>query len=124
MVKTVLPLAGLCDVEGMVGELDNYLALAQGSKFPRDEVDVYTEKILWWWESHEKELPCLAKAAMIMFAFTVNSAGCERVFSLLKSMFGPQQAGALADYIQAALMLRYNKRLVHQLTEAEDFNDD
>ena len=28
------------------------------------------------------------------------------------------------DYIQAALMLRYNKRLVHQLTEAEDFNDD
>jgi len=38
-------------------------------------------------------------------------------------MFGPQQAGALADYIQAALMLRYNKRLVHQLTEA-DFNDD
>ena len=81
MVKTVLPLAGLCDVEGMVGELDNYLALAQGSKFPRDEVDVYTEKILWWWESHETELPCLAKAAMIMFTFTVNSVGCERVFS-------------------------------------------
>ena len=40
MVSHVKPLAGLCDVEGMVGELDQYLAIAAGSKFPRDVVDV------------------------------------------------------------------------------------
>ena len=51
-------------------------------------------------------------AAEIVFAFTPNSAAAERVFSLLKAMFGDQQLGALADIIQTALMLRYNKRNV------------
>ena len=41
-----------------------------------------------------------------------NSASCERVFALLKSMFGEEQMSALTDYIQSALMLRYNKRCV------------
>ena len=41
-----------------------------------------------------------------------NSACCERVFALLKNMFGEQQMQALADYVQAALMLRYNGRVV------------
>ena len=41
-----------------------------------------------------------------------NSAACERVFSLLKFMFGDQQWAALGDYIQAALMLKYNERAV------------
>ena len=41
-----------------------------------------------------------------------NSAAAERVFSMLKSMFGDAQMSALADMIQAALMLRYNKRTV------------
>ena len=36
----------------------------------------------------------------------------ERVFSMLKLMFGDEQMLALADMIQAALMLRYNKRTV------------
>ena len=40
-----------------------------------------------------------------------NSASCERVFSLLKQMFGVDQKAVLADYMQAALMLRYNKRV-------------
>lgn len=53
----------------------------------------------------------------------MNSAGCERVFSLLNNMFGPQQTGALMDYIQAALMLRYNNRKVHQV-EAGDLDDE
>ena len=36
----------------------------------------------------------------------------ERVFSLLKLMFGDTQMSALADMIQAALMLKYNARKV------------
>ena len=50
--------------------------------------------------------------AQIIFAFTPNSAAAERVFSMLKAMFGDQQMETLADIIQTALMLRINKRRV------------
>ena len=40
------------------------------------------------------------------------TAACERVFSLLKFMFGDQQWATLGDYIQSALMLSYNGRAV------------
>ena len=53
-----------------------------------------------------------ALAARIVFAISPNSASCERVFSLLKLMFGEQQIRTLADTIRAALMLRYNDRMV------------
>ena len=48
----------------------------------------------------------------IVGSFTPNSAAAERVFSLLKLMFGDAQMSALADMIQASLMLKYNKRKV------------
>ena len=41
-----------------------------------------------------------------------NSASCERVFALLKNLFGEQQMSALADYVQASRMLNYNGRRV------------
>ena len=41
-----------------------------------------------------------------------RSAAAERVFSMLKAMFGDQQMETLADIIQTALMLRYNQRTV------------
>ena len=53
-----------------------------------------------------------ALAARIVFAISPNSASCERVFALLKNLFGEQQMLALADYVQAALMLNYNDRMV------------
>ena len=45
-------------------------------------------------------------------AISPNSASCERVFALLKNLFNEQQMSSLADYVQAALMLNYNKRCV------------
>ena len=47
-----------------------------------------------------------------MFAISPNSASCERVFALLKRLFGEQQMRSLADLVQAALMLNYNGRKV------------
>ena len=61
---------------------------------------------------HGKEIPAWAKAARIIFAFTPNSASCERVFSLLKNFLGDQQMASLADSIQVALMLAYNQRSI------------
>jgi hypothetical protein len=37
-----------------------------------------------------------------------NSAGAERVFSLLKILFESNQDTALSDYIRLPIMLRYN----------------
>ena len=36
-------------------------------------------------------------------------AAAERVFSLLKASFNERQDGSLQDYIEASLMLQYNK---------------
>jgi hypothetical protein len=38
-----------------------------------------------------------------------NSAGSERLFSLLKNLFGSNQNSALADYARGSLVARYNK---------------
>ena len=62
--------------------------------------------------TNSSKFPAWAEAARIVFAFSPNSAAAERIFSLLKVMFGDQQMTALADIIQTALMLRYNKRVV------------
>ena len=43
---------------------------------------------------------------------TPNSAAAERVFSMLKLMFGDAQMSALMDMIQAALMLKYKGRKI------------
>jgi hypothetical protein len=53
-------------------------------------------------------------AARVVFAISPNSASCERVFFLLKNLFGEEQLqiSALAAYIQVALMLNYNGRQV------------
>ena len=62
--------------------------------------------------SAAKGFPAWALAARLAFAISPNSACCERVFALLKSMYGDQQMSALADQIEAALMLRQNGRRV------------
>ena len=76
------------------------------------EDHAFTEQVLKWWATNGSKFPAWAEAAQIVFAFSPNSAAAERVFSLLKLMFGDQQTTALADIIQSALMLRYNKRPV------------
>ena len=68
--------------------------------------------MLSFWANHGKEFPTWALVMKIVGSFTPNSAAAECVFSLLKLMFGDKQMSALADMIQSALMLRYNKRTV------------
>ena len=72
----------------------------------------YSEAILEWWRTNSSTFPAWALAARIVFAISPNSASCERVFALLKNLFGEQQMLALADYVQASLMLNYNGRRV------------
>eukprot|EP00966_Prymnesium_polylepis_P187454 4346007-Prymnesium_polylepis.1 len=97
----------------MVKELPAYLTAAVTcTGFNRAEVREYTEGILKWWRINHPALPAWAKAARICFAILPSSAPSERVFSLVKSMFGDEQLSSLADQIQAAVMLNYNKRAI------------
>ena len=99
-------------IEGMLTELDRYTTAARDFEVDRADVDAFTESVLKFWRTHRSTLPMWAKAARIVFALSPNSASCERVFSLLASMFSPEQKSSLGDALQASLMLRYNKREV------------
>ena len=65
---------------------------------------------LEWWKANATELPCWSAAARKVLLVQPSSAASERVFSLLKSSFGDQQDSTLQDYIEASLMLQYNKQ--------------
>jgi hypothetical protein len=97
-------------LEQMCGELPAYLAAAADVHVNRANVADFTDTVLAFWRDHAEQLPGWALAARIVFAISCNSASCERVFSLLKRMFGAEQLSALSDYVGGSLMLSYNKR--------------
>ena len=76
------------------------------------DVAEYTQGILTWWRVNNPMFPAWAKAARIAFAMLPSSAPSERVFSLVKLMYGEDQLSALADQIQTSVMLKYNKRTI------------
>ena len=65
---------------------------------------------LTFWKGHEDDLPNWSKAARQVLLVQPSSASSERVFSLLRNSFGERQHSSLQDYIEASLMLQYNKR--------------
>ena len=112
-LQAITPLAAHGLLTALKRELPQYLAAAaQAPVFGRSDVGDYSEAILKWWRVHSHAFPSWARAARIVFALSPNSASCERVFSLLKVLFGEQQMSALGDQIRAALMLRHNGRRV------------
>jgi hypothetical protein len=112
-MAAITPLNGLGMLTGMKSELPLYLAAAQGAPiFDKSSVNDFTDTMLMWWRTNGKSFPAWALAARVAFAISPNSAACERVFALVKQMFGEQQMSTLKDLLQAALMLRSNKRRV------------
>ena len=89
-------------LDGLKGELPSYQAKVS-------DVDPSIDN-LQWWKQNESALPCWAAAARKVFLVQPSSAASERVFSLLKSSFNPQQLSSLQDYIEASLMPQYNTR--------------
>ena len=112
-LSKISPLACADDLlELMCAELPKYLAEANGVRIDRQSVDDFTKAVLEFWRNRVEVLPSWARAARIVFALSCNSASCERVFSLMESMFTSEQTKVLSDYIGGALMLKYNKRSV------------
>ena len=50
-----------------------------------------------------------SSAAMQALLVQPSSAAAERAFSLLANSFGDRQQNALEDYVEASVMLHYNK---------------
>ena len=65
-----------------------------------------------WWKQHSDNLPNWSSAVMKVLLVQPSSAAAdhERVFSLLNASFDDLQDHALVDYLQASVMLQYNKR--------------
>ena len=66
--------------------------------------------VLEWWKQHKDDLPHWISAAQLVALVQPSSAAAEKVFSLLNASFGDQQVHALQDYVEASLMLQFNKR--------------
>jgi hypothetical protein len=92
-------------------DLHLYLAAVNGFTCNHADVGEFTEAVLGWWKNHGAEVGAWAIGAQIVYSLTPNSAAAERIFSQMKDMFSAKQAPALADMLQAAMMLRYHKRL-------------
>jgi len=88
-------------LDGLKGKLASYLAKVS-------DIDSSID-ILQWWRQNESNLQCWSTAARKVLLVQPSSPASERVFSLLKASFNPQQQSPLQDYIEASLMLQCNR---------------
>ena len=82
-------------------EFPKYAAIAE------DVSDEFT--VLEFWKSNSKELPKWGEAASRVLLCQPSSAAAERVFSIMNHSFGDQQLSSLEDYLEASVMMQYNK---------------
>ena len=100
----IIPLEVHGLIPGMLSELPTYRALAVlAEPFNRGDVTEYSDGLLKWWKTNNPTISSWAKAARIVFALTITSATSERVFSLVKSMYGKGHDSALADELQGSV---------------------
>ena len=112
-MSAIAPLNALGMLVSLKQQVPQYVsAAANAPTFNKGSVADYSKAILDWWRTNGTSFPAWALAARVVFAISPNSASCERVFALLKNLFGDEAMSALADYLQAGLMLNYNKRQV------------
>ena len=57
-----------------------------------------------------EELPHWSNAVKKVLILQVSSAAAERVFSMLKASFSATQERSLRDYLEASVMLQFNRR--------------
>ena len=82
-------------------ELPLYLVATDGVMCDSEE-----EKLVWW-AAHRDTLPHWVALVRKLLLVQPSSAAAERVFSFLNAL-SPKQEGALEDYIEGSVMIRYN----------------
>ena len=90
-------------IANLAQELPLYFAAADGVKVACEE-----DKVTWW-AAHRDTLPHWCVLVKKLLLIQPSSAAAERVFSLLAIVFTSQEDSALQDYLEASVMLLYNK---------------
>ena len=96
------PFISVEQLAGMEQEWDEYKALSAGVPVKQN--------VLHFFKLHQEALPTIAAVVCDLAVIPSSSVACERVFSLLRNMFGDRQYHSLQDYISTSVMLRSNKR--------------
>jgi hypothetical protein len=63
-----------------------------------------------FWVQHKVELPNWFHWARIAFTVVPTSASVERLFSVLKRVFGDLSEHAYEDLVELSCLLKYNSR--------------
>lgn len=96
-----LPAVPETALPGLRAELEEYRNIALAHDPDADQ---------WsFWRHYQLRLPVWYKLACNVALIMTSSASVERLFSLYEGRFGDQQQGALEDYKEAGIMLRYNE---------------
>ena len=93
--------------EGLRQEVTSLLLSCNGTPLP-EKMDDY--KFLRFHWKHKKDRPYCYKAAKVVAITQPSSATVERVFSMLRAMFGEQQTSMKGDKKSLGLKYRYNRR--------------
>ena len=92
---------GDATIANLATELPLYLAAADGVMCDSEE-----EKLVWL-AAHRDTLPHWVALVRKLILVQPSFAAAERVFSFLNTLSG-ELDGALEDYIEASVMIRYN----------------
>ena len=75
-------------------------------------MDISTEcDILEWWKCNKEALPHWFSAVMKALVVQPSTAAAKRAFSILTASFVDQQERSLEDYIEASVILQFNKSI-------------
>ena len=97
-----------------------YSGLGFGDVDVEFQIAVQAHRIQQWWNTWPSKGPTHLKRREVFSVFgdivakltllQPSSAASERVFSILVRLYGKQQAGALEDYKETGVMMKYNNR--------------
>ena len=93
---------GTISIQNLRNELPQYLAACQGVSLDIDLKE--------FWRNRAGILPTFVSLFVHFCLLQPSSGACERVFSIVKNLFDPQQSHALHDYVETAVMVNYNSR--------------
>ena len=80
----------------------------------RGSISDFTGDVLKFWKQHRSELNgTWSIAARVVFSISANSAASERVFSIMKRMYGKHSGrdNSLGEQVSTSIKLAYNHRV-------------
>lgn len=118
-VFTELPQLGKIILPGpfraaLYADFPQYMARAAMFTTSRGSISDFTGDVLKFWKQHRSELNgTWSIAARVVFSISANSAASERVFSIMKRMYGKHSGrdNSLGEQVSTSIKLAYNHRV-------------